>query len=236
MKLKEFLNGVVQMDNTNFFVLCPDKVGIRSLIKRALEKVASSEDISIHHARDMTVETAHLLRERASSRPIAGSKRTHFFIHSLQNLNAPAAAVLLKVVEETRTARFIFQSQTKKDPIGGLRSRSVEVEIPFLTKREVLGNLQALQKDAAAAERLNLWDGTLENTLRLSEDKQKAERILHLIQMGIRGREDLLQEVAIDEAMEFLTRDCTQPELMFLERGGLRGNLLLFRKLSENDV
>lgn len=64
--------------------------------------------------------------------------------YSLQKLPAESVGPLLKVTEDAKWSRFIFQAQTVPKKLYTLRSRSSVVSLPFFTKDVVLANLNGM--------------------------------------------------------------------------------------------
>lgn len=194
---------------TNFFVICPDNLGLNLLLTGALSPIASSEDLYFYDASNITKEKARQIEEEARFGPRAGSPLSHFFIYSTQQLPSDSVGPLLKAVEESKFSRFIFQSQYDPPKIHTLMSRSSVVRLPFLSKRAVLANMKAMHLDARAADTLDLYDGTLSGTVLNLKMKDTLTEIRRETKKGLRGQAalyqpDILGSLAFTPAVESL--------------------------------
>lgn len=232
MKISDFLALLSKPERTNYFVLAPDQLGLNLLLQKALESVATSEDVQFHEAGLLTKERARQLEAEARMGPRGGSKYTHFYISKLQNLPVDSVGPLLKAVEEARFARFIFQAQRFDKKIETLKSRSVVVKIAFLTRKAVLANMKLRNLDARTADELNLYDGTLAGTIRNLAMKDTLMSIKRDLKSGVRGRavmfnqntlnsdafEPALDEFLLEEERRFLDATRSSDGFMGLAR------------------
>lgn len=218
MKIQDFLKIVGQRGRLNYFVLCPDELGLSLLLQGALSAIAVPEDIHFHDAEGITKEKARQIEAEARLASRGGSELQHFFIYSLQKLPADSTGPLLKAVEDARYARFIFQAQSTPRKIHTLMSRSSVVKLPFLTKAMVLANLKAMNHDAKLADDLNLYDGTLAGTIRALGMKDTLVSIRREMSRGLRGISAVYTpEVLGSLAFESATYDFfTEKERRFL--------------------
>jgi len=211
---------VSQRGRTNYFVICPDELGLALLLQGALSAVATAEDIYYYNAEGITKEKARQIEVEARFASRAGAELSHFFIYSLQNLPTGSVGPLLKVAEEAKYARFIFQTQSVSRKLFTLMSRSNVVRLPFLSERVVLGNLKAMNYDAKTVETLGLYDGTLSGTIKALGMKDTIIEIRREMKRGLRGltalfHQEILNSLAYDTATyEFLT----PAERRFLKR------------------
>jgi hypothetical protein len=188
MRPAEFLSLMGRdQERTNYFVICSDSLGLLSLLPAALKKVAAAEDIHVFDAEGITKEKARQIEEEARKGPLAGSKHTHFFLYSLQNMPSESVGPLLKAVEEAVFARFVFQAQVRTKKTHTLMSRSSVVYLPFLSKKTVLTNMRAKHLDAKTADELNLYDGTLDGTIRALGMKDMLTELKRETKSGMRG-------------------------------------------------
>lgn len=208
MKLKELLKWLERRERTNYFIVAPDRLGLSLLLyQRALASIASMEDLHLIDAATVTKERARQIEAEARLGPKAGSEHTHFYIYRLQLLPTDSVGPLLKAVEEARFSRFIFQAQRLTKKTETLRSRSVTVQLPFLSKAVVLANLKAMSEDARTAEQLSLYDGTLGGTIEALRMKDTLTQIRRDLQLGPNGRvalfsKDVLNSLAFETAIE----------------------------------
>jgi len=151
---------------TNYFVVCPDDLGLRMLVKIPLRKIATPKDVEFFAGKKFTKDKARKLERDARKAPSGGSKYQHFIITELQKIPTESVGPLLKVVEEARWSRFVFQAQHVPRRVRTLMSRSRVVRLPFLSRKVVLGNLRTLQYDAKTADERGFYDGTLEGTIK----------------------------------------------------------------------
>lgn len=219
MRIQDFMKLVGQPGRENFFVVCPDNLGLNLLLQRVLEPIANAEDVHFYAAESLTKENARDLEKEARMASRGSSAHTHFFIHGLQKLAKESAGPLLKAVEEARYARFILQAQWVPQKVLTLMSRCTVCRIPFMSKKMVLGNLKAMNHDAKTADNLNLYDGTLEGTIQALRMKDTLLAIQRDLKKGVRGltsvmAQDVLNSLAFDVA--------AQPFLSARERAYVR--------------
>lgn len=220
MKLSEFLGLVSKPGRLNYMALCPDQLGLISLLGKALNRVSSPEDQVFFNARDITKEKARQIEGEARMAPRGGSKLQHFFIYGLQRLPTDSVGPLLKAVEEAKYTRFIFQAQDTPRKIRTLMSRSSVVSIPFITKQVVFANLKAEKLDARTADEMGLYDGTYDGTRESLGMKDSLTRIRRDCRAGVRGIASLYQKDVLDSrAFEKATLELFTPEeLEYLNR------------------
>lgn len=232
MDVSTFLKLVEGGHKANYFIVCPDQLGLTILLPRALSKVAATEDIYYHDAASITKEKARFIERECRKAPSGSSNFSYFVISSLQNLPSQSVGVLLKVVEEARYSVFFFQGQVIPRFARTLLSRSILVKLPFLSKRVVLANLQAMHHNAAVADNQNLYDGTLTGTIRALSMKDTVASIRRDMSLGVRGIPSLqTDEVVGSHAFEnSVVPLLTEAEQRFLKRDGNsdRRRLVLF--------
>lgn len=220
MDLRGLLALLRKGGKVNYFVVCPDQLGLQLLLPRTLEQLAAKEDITYLQAENITREKARQLADEARKAPMAGSNHSFMCIAGMQRLPFDSAGALLKVVEEAKYTNFIFQAQTITKACRTLRSRSVVVHLPFLERKVVLGNLQAMNLDAQTAEDLNLYDGTLSGTAKALAMKDTVVGIRRELRRGSRGSltlqtDEIVQSLALIPAIQpYLRRE----EDQFLKR------------------
>lgn len=232
MILQQFLKVIAQQPGSNFFVTAPTNLGLTMMIQGALSGVANKEDVYFHAAETLTKEKVLQLEREARLAPRGSSKHSHFYVYGCEVLPRSSIGPLLKVVEEARFARFIFQAQGEQGFLGTIKSRCSEVSLPFLSKRVVMGNLKALNYDTLAVERLGLYDGTIEGTVKALATKDTTMEIRRELERGARGAAVLLDdEVVQSPALVGILREkATREERSFLARGDTesRRRLVLF--------
>lgn len=195
MKISELFKLLNQRGRLNYFVVCPDTLGLLTFIQsQALNHISSKEDQHFYAARDITKEKARQIESDARMAPRGGSELQHFFIHGLQRLPTDSVGPLLKAVEDAKYSRFIFQAQSIPRKIQTLMSRSSVAYLPFMSKAAVLANLKALKKDAKTADEMNLWDGTYDGTSDSLGMKDTLTRIRRDASQGTRGLAALFDE------------------------------------------
>jgi len=220
MMIKDFLLLLGKGKRANYFVIAPDQLGLNLLLPKSLAKIAAREDIHFFNAADVTKEKARQIEKESRKAPVGSSDFTYFVISGLQNLPTDSVGPLLKAVEEARYAIFIFQAQALKRSVRTLLSRSILVKLPFLTKKVVLGNMQALHYDARTADENNLYDGTLSGTIRAVSTKDTTASIRRDMKLGIRGLPST-QEAETVNSLVFETAIgpfLNQKEIDFLRR------------------
>lgn len=236
MKIQEFLKLVGEPGRTNYFVVCPDDLGLNTLLPKALRRLASPEDYRAVDATDLTKERARQLERECRLAPRASSDHTHFFVSRLQKLNSESVGPLLKAAEEAKYARFIFQAQFVPRKIQTLMSRSSVVRLPFLSKSIVLANIKAMNYDAKTVDHLNLYDGTLGGTVKALQMKDTMLSIRREMSNGMKGLPAMMgTEVLNSLAFEQGTADFFLPEEQaFLRRSNslTRKKLVVFLALS----
>ena len=151
---------------------------------------------------------------------MGSSDHSYFIIQSLQNLPTDSVGPLLKAVEEAKYSVFIFQAQTITRAVRTLLSRSILVKLPFMSKKVVLGNMQALHYDARTADELGLYDGTLSGTIRAVSMKDTMMGIRRDLRLGARGlgvtlSDDVVGSLAFDSAVGPLLKE---EEFSYLKR------------------
>lgn len=211
----------------NYFVLCSDLLGLNLLLPKALGKVAAVGDIHYYDASQITKEKARQIEVESRKAPAGNSDYSYFVISGLQNLNSESVGPLLKAVEEAKYSVFLFQAQSIPRKIGTLLSRSILIKLPFFSKKIVLGNMQAMHLDAKTADELNLYDGTLQGTIKAVQMKDTISLIRRDLRLGARGlpslqSDEVINSIAFDAAMDPYLRDS--------ERGFLRRDLSADRR------
>lgn len=235
MTIKELLTLVGQPGRTNIFVTCPDELGLSFLLQGALGPIASTEDIYFYDAEQVTKEKARQIEREVRLAPRGGSELSHCFIHRLQRLPYESVGPLLKAVEEAKFARFIFQAQSAPSKILTLKSRATTIRLPFLSKKLVLGNMQAMNYDARTADEMGLYDGTLGGTVKALGMKDTVVSIRRELTRGMRGlagayHPEVLGSLAFDAATSpFL--DDEEKDFLDQQRTPERQKLVLFRAL-----
>lgn len=209
---------VVVEKTSNFFVEAPDQLGLTALLPKYLEQIASPVDIHVLDAGTLTKDRARSLEKEARFAPQGSSEKTHFLIYGMQRLPAASVGPLLKVVEESRYARWIFQAQISAKWLNTLKSRSTVVKLAFLAKKTVMGNLRRMNLDAAAAEKANLYDGTLTGTVRALNMRETLINLRKAVTEGSRGLvtlygADALGSLAFDTAV---LDNLTVPQKLYL--------------------
>ncbi len=205
MKVSQLLQLLREQPGTHFFVCTPDDEGMVTLVPRALEQVASTRNVRFLDAKALTVGEARQVAWEAAMAPEGTDRQRHFVVRRTEKLSAACVGALLLAVEEAARARFIFISTHRTPETETLASRSTCVELPFLSKKAVLGNLQALRQDAKAADEKNLWDGTLGGTAAAVRHARDHDLIRKAVEAGLAGFRDLYALVdspAFDAAME----------------------------------
>lgn len=197
MQIKEFLALLGTGKKINYFVECSDLLGISLLLPRVLEKHMAKDDVHFFDAATLTKEKARQLEKDARKAPVGSSAHSYYVITSLHQLPEQSVGPLLKAVEEAKYAAFIFQAQYVKRETRTLLSRSMLVKLPFMSKKVVLANMQALHYDATAADQLNLYDGNLSGTIRAVSMKDSMMAIRRDLKLGLRGVEGLMSDDVI---------------------------------------
>lgn len=220
MQLRTFLSLVEGGHKANYFIVAPDQLGLQMLLPRAFAKVVATEDTHFYEASTITKEKARQIEKEARKAPSGSSDYSYFVISGLQNLNSQSVGPLLKAVEEAKYSVFFFQAQWIPRYCRTLLSRSILVKLPFLSKKLVLANLQALHHDAKTADEQGLYDGTLAGTIRSLAMKDTMASIRRDMRMGVRGlpstqSEDVVGSLAFDAAVLPLL---TESEHTFLKR------------------
>lgn len=187
MKLGQFLQQLKNDHTSNYAVVCPDLLGLRQHLPKALAAGASEEDIHVVDAKVLNADGVRLLEEEANRAPRGSSNKTHFFIFSGHVLSSALVAPLLKVMEEAKRARFIFQLQEETQATKALCSRMTRVRLAFMSKDVVIGNLQRMNVDVGAIDRLNLYDGTLEGTAQAIGMRDAVVSARREMKRGARG-------------------------------------------------
>lgn len=215
----EFLKALRENPCTHYYVVTPDGDGMVRLIPRVLRAIAAEPDIRVLDSASVKIAKARRLAQEVGMAPVGGGRVTHFVIWRAHTLDAATAAALLYAVEEAARGRFVFVAG--RSPRGAhrpLASRCVELTLPFLSKRAVLGNLQALREDARKAAEKDLWDGTLGGTLANIREEAARSRILDAVSHGIQGLADLLACTDSSTFDRVLESHLTEGERHFLER------------------
>jgi len=220
LRIQEFLRIVNYPDRTNFFVICANDLGLGMLLPRTLKKIASPEDYTAYQAENVTKAKAREIEAEARKAPRAGSQLSHVFVAGMEKLPTDSAGPLLKAAEEARWTRFIFQAQDIPEKLHTLMSRSNVVRLPFLSRKAVLGNLQRLNYDAKTVDRLNLYDGTLDGSIRTLVMKDMVIEIRRELKGGSRGLTSLFSnEIVNGLALTPAIKDKVLPEeLEFMKR------------------
>lgn len=236
MRISVLLKLLEKTGDQNFFILCPDEMGLSQIIRPVILRHAQSEDIYHLEADQITKEKARQLERDARTAPRGNSEKNHFLISGLQNLPKDSTGPLLKAVEESMFSRFIFQAQRAPRKLKTLRSRSIQVKLPFLPKKTILANLQALNLDAKTADQLNLVDGTLGGAQRALATKDTMTAFKRESSSGVRGlaalfQPEMLGSLVFDQGTRGVL---TLEERMFLKRDNSqeRKKLMIYRALT----
>lgn len=221
MKIKEVLKWIEERPAQNFFVVAPDALGFQMLLVPTLKKIAALGDVYYYDARALLKDRVREIEREARMAPVGSSNESHFVIRGVQNLNAESVGPLLKVVEEAKTARFIFQAQWEPKKIWTLQSRSVVLRVPFFSEKVVLANLDALKQDAAVVAEQGLYDGTLDGTTQALAMKDSIAEIHRLQEGGMRSltsllSTDVVSSLAFKRAVE---PSLEEEEIAYLRRG-----------------
>ena len=239
MKPSDLARLIVEAPTTNLHITAPDEIGLQFILDNPLRQIAEPEDIHYHDAAAITVEKARQIEQEARRAPRASSDRQHFVIRRLQLLPTQSAGPLLKAVEEAKFARFIFQAQGTPEKTRTLKSRCTHVELPFLTRRVVLGNMKALSLDARTARDLGLYDGTLAGTTRALNMKDTLAEIRRSLANGTRGAAalftpEVLGSLAFDAAAYEHLDEAEQAYLQ-RDKNPARQKLALYRALRRQE-
>lgn len=236
MLYSQALELIRAQETQNIYLLTPDDGGMALLLPRALAKVARPADIQTIDAASLRVDAARELAKDCGFSPRGGSSRTHIVIRRMDRLAAYCVGAVLKAVEESQFARFIFVGSSIPYACQTLASRSLVVRLPFLTRKAALGNIQALKMDAATVDSQDLWDGTLGGSLQnLKDHKDRVEILAALSRLNLSDLCGLVESPAFDrtlkpmmtpEEIEYVQRDASPTRrqlvaLLILER--LRG-------------
>lgn len=207
MSLKLLLTLLEKGRKVNYFVQCPDSLGLNLLLPKTLAKVAAPDDMHFYEASGVTKEKARQIEKESRKAPVGASDYTYFIISGLQSLPPDSVGPLLKAVEEAKYSIFIFQAQTIPRAVRTLLSRSMLMKLPFMSKRQVLGNMHALHYDARTADEMGLYDGTLQGTIKAVSIKDAMMAIRRDLRLGARGHpslqaDDTINSLAFDAAVE----------------------------------
>lgn len=194
MKIGQFFGLITAAPSSNFLAVAPDNLGLLSQLPNVLERVAASEDIHLFKAKAITKEKARQIEDLARKAPIGGSEQQHVFIYGLQDLPTDSVGPLLKAVEDAKFTRFLFQAQGVPKKVETLASRSSIVELPFLPKAMVLANMKKQKKDARTVDEMNLYDGTLDGSVKALRMKDTLTRIRTDLKTGRKGMASLTSE------------------------------------------
>lgn len=233
MQLKDLGKILGQPGRTNYYVVCPDSLGLELLIDRFLSPIASQQDIHHFQAKDVTKDRAREIEVETRFHPRTGVQLTHIVMWKTQFLPAESVGPILKAVEEAKNARFIFQGQSIPKKVWTLMSRSSVVRLPFLSRRAVQVNLQARNLDTKAWQELELYDGTLAGAIEALGMKNKLMDIRRELGAGLNGiarllkGEDLMKSDAFARAMQ---DHLTHEDQAFLARS-TQYNLIERRRL-----
>lgn len=187
MKIQTFMKLVGAPGRTNYFVVAPDDLGLSLLLTKVLEPIACAEDVHFVEAGGLTKDAARELEKEARLAPRGSSELTHFYIWGSQRLPVDSVGPLLKAVEEAKYARFVFQAQVVSRKLRTLMSRCQVVSLSFLSRKVVLGNLRAMSQDARTVEQQDLYDGTLQGTIKALQMKDSLAAIVRELKRGTRG-------------------------------------------------
>lgn len=232
MKLQTFLSLVEGGHKANYFIVAPDQLGLQLLLPKAFSKVVANEDVYFYDASTVTKEKARQIEKEARKAPVGSSSYSYFVISGLQNLPPQSVGALLKAVEEAKYSVFFFQAQYIPRNCRTLLSRSILVKLPFLSKKVVLANMQAMHQDAQTANEQGLYDGTLSGTIRALSMKDTMASIRRDIKLGVRGlpslqSDDVVGSLAFESAIYPLL---SPEEFAFLKKDSSpeRRRLVLF--------
>lgn len=206
MKPSKVLEEIKKFPDRNFFILCNDQLGMTQLVPQALQKGFSSLDVVVVNAKGLTIERARQMEEEARLSPRGDSGRTHVFIYGMSQIPTGSVGALLKIVEESPTTRFVFQGQSPMYKDRTIRSRCVVLKVPFLSKKAVLANVQAMGLDALKVDDLGLWDGTLQGTLSKLQSHSTLASFSRELALGSKGflnmtNPEMLQSTVFDMAL-----------------------------------
>jgi len=233
VKLTDFLRILSQPGRINYFVVCPDQLGLGSNLQRALKLTTDPIDLHFFNAREVTVEKARQIEVESRYAPRAGSNFVVFYIYGLQNLSINSVGPLLKTIEEAEYARWIFQAQFTPRKIHTIMSRCSVVKLPFMARDIALANMKDLNEDAQTADEMNLWDGTLDGTIQALGMKRQLIEIKRDLRRGSQGLASLLKEEILNGlALPHATYEFTTlREKAFLEREDTEEHTVARKKL-----
>lgn len=217
MRVQDFIRILGEQPEDHFFAVTPDLEGTLRIVRRSLLAMQPACDVRVHDGSALQVAEAREVASDARRAPLGGSRRASVLVWRAERMPRDAAAMLLAPVEEAGGARFIFLASGEvPDHVEPLASRSVTVRLPFLSRRVVLGNVQALRLDARAADEADLWDGTLGGTLEALRCQATHARVREALGKGAGGYAalaELVGEAGFDAAL--------RPSLLSEERAFL---------------
>jgi len=199
--IKDFLQLVKKNRRANYFVVCPPTAGLGVILRNVLDEVANTNDLYFEEAKDFSVERARVIARQVSMRPVGGSNYSHVVISNVEKLPLDCVGPLLKAVEESVSGNFYFQASSIPSKVFTLASRSMVFRLPFLTKAQVYGNLQAMGVDVYTLSKRGLYDGTLLGSMSLLANSDIQARLDRAVKMGGRGLEPLLEEELLDSLL-----------------------------------
>lgn len=214
MKIQEFLKLAGQPDRTNYFVVCPDDLGLDLLLQGALAATTAAEDLYFYDAEGVTKDKAREIEKESRTGARGGSELNVFYLYSLQKLPTDSVGPLLKAAEDAKSSRFIFQAQSTPRKLHTLMSRSAVARLPFLTKAAVLANIQKLQLDAKAVDELGLYDGTLSGAKKALGMKEQLTIIKRELDAGMKGLPALFKDVKDSKNPSLLDSAALEPAIM----------------------
>lgn len=201
----------------SYFVVTPDVGGMAMLLPRALRRSLAEEDVRVVPGTMSVGEARHVSWE-AGVAPVGGSEWTCFVVRDAERLHPQAAAALLMAVEESRYGCFVFLARRESGTTATLASRSTKVLLPYLPRKVVLGNLQAMRLDARGADAGGHWDGTLDGTLQNLREEKARSAIRAAVDRGLDGLQDLLHLAESPAFARAISEWATPGEVDYLGR------------------
>lgn len=215
-KVQYLIELLFSEEKLNIYLVGAKDWGFESLIERTLRVKGGLEDYTPLSAQSTSIDR---LREivRNSDQRSHGSMSTNLVaLFNTQELRRGSEGVLLKVMEESKTTRFLIHTSWDTPVLETVKSRSVFIQIPFLSREETKISLDYMSIDEDLISKF--WDGTMLGTLRKIGAHQKIEEL----KSGIRTK--VVQEldttdVQDDDVFEEVFLPLLKPiELSLLER------------------
>jgi len=154
----------VQNPRHHVFFLGSPKLGVSRFVRSKMERLAPGS-VRVIDADGLKADEARELMASLHEVPELAIEAWQVLVLNAHKLSRAVLPQFLSIMEEGQWARFVFQAASEPRWLGPVISRCKRFRLSFMSRKQVLANMQALHFDALKADTEDLYDGTLEGTV-----------------------------------------------------------------------